>query len=154
MIATLYPGGITDKLKLFFETPAGEELALYYAGIEVALPFTDNLIEASGNWMGKLLDSTGSDDSRFKEFAGSIPFEQARSILEGLKTHIDSTLVRVKPYLDPLRDKLANIAPTMMNIADSTTGAIATAFDIMPFWSFLGARLVAEAAAIRAVKGV
>ncbi|MCE9600542.1 MAG: hypothetical protein K8S54_21465 [Spirochaetia bacterium] len=154
MIATLYPGSVADKLKLFFETPAGQEIALFYAGVEIALPFTDNLIEASGNWMSQLLAKSGNEESRFSEFAGSLPFEQAKSILEGLKHQIDSTLTRVKPYLDPLREKVVTIAPTALNIADSTTGAIATALDVMPFWRFLGGRLAAEACAIRAIRGV
>lgn len=154
LIATLYPGSAAEKVKLFLETPAGQEIALYYAGVEIALPFTDNLIEASGNWMSKLLESSGSQESRFSDFAGSLPFEQARAILDSLKTQIDSTLTKVKPYLDPLREKVAAIAPTALNVADSTTGAIATALDVLPVWRFLGARLAAEACAIRAVKGV
>jgi len=154
LVATLYPGSVTEKVKLFLETPAGQEIALYYAGVEIALPFTDNLIEASGNWMGKLLETSGSQESRFSEFAGSLPFEQARGILEALKNQIDSTLTKVKPYLDPLREKVASIAPTALNVADSTTGAVATALDVLPVWRFLGARLAAEACAIRAVKGI
>lgn len=154
LVATLYPGSVAEKVKLFLETPAGQEIALYYAGVEIALPFTDNLIEASGNWMGKLLETSGSQESRFSEFAGSLPFEQARGILEALKNQIDSTLTKVKPYLDPLREKVASIAPTALNVADSTTGAVATALDVLPVWRFLGARLAAEACAIRAVKGI
>lgn len=154
LIATLYPGSVAEKVKLFLDTPAGQEIALYYAGIEIALPFTDNLIEASGNWMGKLMETSGSQESRFSEFAGSLPFEQARAILDALKNQIDSTLTKVKPYLDPLREKVAAIAPTALNVADSTTGALATALDVLPVWKFLGARLAAEACAIRAARGI
>lgn len=154
LIATLYPGSVAEKVKLFLDTPAGQEIALYYAGIEIALPFTDNLIEASGNWMGKLMESSGSQESRFSEFAGSLPFEQARAILDALKNQIDSTLTKVKPYLDPLREKVAAIAPTALNVADSTTGALATALDVLPVWKFLGARLAAEACALRAARGI
>lgn len=154
LIATLYPGSVAEKVKLFLDTPAGQEIAIYYAGVEIALPFTDNLIEASGNWMSKLMETSGGQESRFSEFAGSLPFEQARGILEALKNQIDSTLTKVKPYLDPLREKVASIAPTALNVADSTTGAVATALDVLPVWRFLGARLAAEACAIRAVKGI
>lgn len=154
MIAVLYPGSVAEKVKLFLETPAGQELALYYAGIEIALPFTDNLIEASGSWMSTLLENTGSQESRFSDFAGSLPFEQARAILEAMKNQIDATLTKVKPYLDPLREKVAAIAPTALNVADSTTGAVATALDVLPVWKFLGARLAAEACAVRAARGI
>ncbi len=154
MIAALYPGSVTEKVKLFLETPAGQEIAVYYAGIEIALPFTDNLIESSGNWMGGLLDAAGNQEGRFQEFAGSGPAEQAKQILSSLREHIDSVLLKVKPYLDPLREKVSAIAPTALNIADSTTGAVATALDVLPAWRFLGARLAAEACVIRAMKGV
>ncbi|HNN59529.1 MAG TPA: hypothetical protein PKK45_12010 [Leptospiraceae bacterium] len=154
MVAALYPGSVADKVRLFLETPAGQEIAAYYAGVEIALPFTDNLIEASGNWMGNLLESAGGAESRFGEFAGSGPMDQARAILASLREHIDSTLTRVKPYLDPLREKVSTIAPTALNIADSTTGAVATALDVLPAWRFLGARLAAEACVVRAMKGI
>ena len=154
MVAALYPGTVEEKVKLFFETPAGIEITLYYAGIEIALPFTDNLIEGTGNWMNGLFNTAGKAEERFAQFAGSGPMDQAGAVLASLRGQIDSTLLKVKPYLDPLRDKISAIAPSALNIADSTTGAIASALDLLPVWKFLGARLAAEACVLRAMKGI
>jgi len=36
-----------------------------------------------------------------------------------------------------------------LNIADSATGVIASSADLLPVWSFLGARLITESIALK-----
>ncbi|MCB1327420.1 MAG: hypothetical protein H7A21_08425 [Spirochaetales bacterium] len=154
MVAKLFDGGITDKVRQFFELKAGKEMALYFASAEVALPFTDNLLEAGGNWMNSLLESAGKDSQkRFEGFAGGGALGQAKQILEQLQTQMDGFLAQVKMYADPLLEKAKSIAPTVLNAADSISGGVATAVDFMPAWRYLSARLAAESVASRALKG-
>ena len=153
MVAKLFDGSITDKVRQFFELKAGKEMALYFASAEVALPFTDNLLEAGGNWMNSLLENAGKNSQqRFEGFAGGGALVEAKRILEQLQTQMDGFLAQVKMYADPLLEKAKSIAPTVLNAADSITGGVATAVDFMPAWRYLSARLAAESVASRALK--
>ncbi|MCB1308848.1 MAG: hypothetical protein KDK30_11735 [Leptospiraceae bacterium] len=152
MISQLFPGGIIDKSRTFFDLKAGKELAVYYAAAEIALPFTDNLLEAGGNWMEQLWQRTGDDnESKFMQFMGEGPLARAKPIMESIKSQIDSFLAQARMYTDPLLKKAQAFAPTVMNAADSITGGAATAIDFLPAWRFLGARLAAEACVYRAM---
>ncbi|HPJ38765.1 MAG TPA: hypothetical protein PLT75_09990, partial [Spirochaetota bacterium] len=62
------------------------------------------------------------------------------------KGHTGTVMQSVRSFLPS--------AATVGNVADSVTGAAATAMDVMPVWRFLGSRLAAEACVIRAVKGI
>jgi hypothetical protein len=62
------------------------------------------------------------------------------------KVHTGSVMAKVREFLPS--------ASTIGNIADSATGAAATAMDVMPVWGFLGSRCAAEACAYRAVQNM
>ena len=64
---------------------------------------------------------------------------------------LGQTMGNVKDHLGPLVSKLDSAMPKILNVTDSVTGVMATALDALPVWRFLGARLAAEASAIRAV---
>lgn len=154
MIATLFPGGISEKVSAFLQTRAGKELALYYASVELALPFTDNVLEGGADLLDKILDvHQGDVEKRFSAFAGGTPLADVQPILFQLKDQMTALLGQVKMYLDPLTSRVESFVPQAMNVADSATGAAATAIDMMPAYRFLGARLAAEAAVFRASRG-
>ncbi|MEQ9365353.1 MAG: hypothetical protein RIF32_13995 [Leptospirales bacterium] len=154
MIATLYPGGVSEKVSGFLQTRAGKELALYYASVELALPFTDNLLEGGANMLDNILSAHQGDmEQRFTAFASGTPLSDVQPILFQLKDQITAVLAQVKVYVDPLTARLESFVPQAMNVADSATGAAATAIDMMPAYRFLGARLAAEAAVLRASRG-
>ncbi|MCB1173529.1 MAG: hypothetical protein KDK39_08195, partial [Leptospiraceae bacterium] len=153
MISRLYEGGITDKVSQFFQSKAGQEMMLYFAAAEIALPFTDNLLEGGASLITKLMDSQSSDsESRFSSFLGSGPLAEAKPILDSMTQHVDSFFSQVRLYTDPLMKKAQEFAPSVMNAADSVTGGLATAADFLPAWRFLGARLAAEACVERAIR--
>ena len=154
MIAVLFPGGISEKVAAFLQTRAGKEIALYYASVEIALPFTDNLLEGGADLIDRILSAHQSEvEKRFSDFASGTPLADAQPILFQLKDQITSMLGQVKLYLDPLTQRLQAFVPQAMNVADSATGAASTAIDMMPAYRFLGARLAAEAAVLRASRG-
>jgi hypothetical protein len=154
MIGRLFPGGVGDKLAAFFELPSGKELALYYASIEIALPFTDNLLEGGANLVGTILEKNRAEmDKRLAEFAGGSSVVEAQSIVEKFQEQVSNALSQVKLYVDPLVAKVSGFAPQAMNVADSVSGGLATTIDLLPAYRLLGARLAAEAAALRAVRG-
>lgn len=153
LIADLFEGSITEKVSAFLETKAGQEMLVYYASAEIALPFTDNLLESSGNLFQNMLSQAQQrSESRFADFAGSQALTEAKGILTELGTRMDGILVQVKQYTDPLLDRVSNTLPKIMNAADSATGAMATALDMLPVWKLLGSRLAAEAVCYRAMR--
>ncbi len=154
MVATLFPGGVSEKVSQFLQTKAGKELAIYYAGVEVALPFTDNLMEGGADLVDRILAAQPGDvEQKFAEFSGGTPLDDARPVLMQLKDQITGLLSQVKMYVDPLTERVKTFVPQAMNVADSATGAVATGLDMMPTYRFLGARLAAEAAVLRAQRG-
>ncbi len=151
MIATLFPGGVSQKVSDFWQTRAGKEIALYYASVEIALPFTDNVLEGGADLLDKILSTHQGDlEARFSAFAGGTPLSDVQPILFQLKDQVTAALGQIKGYIDPLTARLESFVPQAMNVADSATGAAATAIDMMPAYRFLGARLAAEAAVLRA----
>lgn len=154
LIGDLFPGSIPEKVQRFFETRAGQEMAVYFAGVEVALPFTDNLLEGAGNWINELLNQQGdAAEKKFSEFVGQGSISEVRQILSTVGQTMDNTLVQVKGYLDPFMDRIQGSLPGIMNAADSVTGGAATALDMLPIWKLLGSRVAAEACALRAIRG-
>ena len=151
MAYLLFPGDVKDKVSSFNELPAGREALLYTAVIEVALPFADNLVEGAAGFIPRLMGAAGSATSRMAQFAGSGAVEQARSTLETFTAPIEGVLGQVAGQIEPITDRLKGVMPTAFNLADSATGAVATGADALPVWSFLGARLTAEACVKRAV---
>jgi len=155
MIHRLFPDyGVTDKIKAFMELKAGREILLFYASAEVALPFTDNLLEGGGELVKKIMTANHDEvEKRFKGFAGGTPLNDAAALLSTLSGQLAAMLEQVKVYADPLTERVKEFIPSVMNAADSISGGAATAIDVMPAWRFLGARLAAEACAYRAERG-
>jgi len=155
MIYKLFPGEVKDKINAFKELPAGQELAIYFALAEITLPFTDNLAEAGGNIISRLLGSNQSKvTSRFASFAGKEAYSQAAKVLGALGTPLGDYIEKSKSFSGVIMGKITDLLPTAMNIGDSATGAAATGVDVMPVWRFLGSRLIAEACVWRAKNGV
>lgn len=154
MVYHLFPGSVSEKVSSFLELPAGREMLLYYASAEVALPFTDNLLETGGEMIGKLWNANREQAmQKFRDFSGGTPMNDVSGILDTLTAQIAGVAGQVKLYIDPLTAKVSQALPAIANAADSVSGAAATGVDLLPAWRFLGGRLAAEACAQRAMRG-
>jgi hypothetical protein len=152
MAYRLLPGTVQEKLTRLTALPAGREAMLYLATVEIALPFTDNVLEGSGNVISSLMSSASSGGAaRFTRFAGASALGEATSMLEAMKQPLEQALTGVKGQIGPLTDRLRSYVPAALGAADSVTGALATGLDALPAWQFLGGRLAAEACASRAL---
>lgn len=152
IIVKLFPGGPIDKVRAFLELPAGQELALYYAAVELALPFADNLAEGGLDLLGKVIEKNRAEmEQRLASFASPADADAAKTVLGELQQRMGQMLGQVKVYAGPLAEKLQSYMPTILNAADSVSGGLATAVDMLPAYRLLCARLAAEAAAKRAV---
>jgi hypothetical protein len=144
----LYTGDLKSKIQGLIQTPAGVELLIYYSLIEIALPFTDNLIEGSSNTISKLFQNQHEIQNKFNSLRiGEL--NNATETLNSLQKTIPIYLDKVKNYVQPAAEKIKVYLPTALNIADSATGVIASGADLLPVWTFLGARLITESIALR-----
>jgi hypothetical protein len=155
-IALGYMIHLTSKdnpIKTFFELKAGAELFYYFIMVELALPFTDNLLEEGGKFLYKILQQKESEiENRFTNFADPTSYQQAKGILLSLSEQMDRIAIALSQNIKPFEEQLKNKLPSILNATDSITGSIATFLDIMPIWKFLGARLATEAAIYRIIK--
>ncbi len=150
-INNLYSGDIKTKIQQLIQIPAGIELLIYYSLIEIALPFTDNLIEGSSNALSKLFENQHEIENKFNTLGiGNI--ENSKEIIRSLQNTLPSYLDKVKNYVNPVANKIKEYLPTAMNIADSATGVVASGADLLPVWTFLGARLITESIALKLKK--
>ena len=154
VIYRLFPGSVAEKVTAFKDLKAGQEAAIYFAVGEVALPFTDNVLEGGGNLINRILDARQTDmAAKFSQFAGAESLTQATEVVGQLSGQLNGYLEQAGQHVNPIMDKVKSYIPTAMNVGDSVTGAAATGMDMLPIWKFLGGRLVAEACAYRAVNG-
>jgi len=158
IIYKIMPGEIGEKITRFRELPAGNELAVYYAMAEVALPFADDLVSGGASLISRLFSRHGGDmNTKFSSVVGGDGMKQAGQVLEKfqgpLGEYVDMAKGNTGTVMAKVRDFLPSAA-TIGNIADSATGVAATGMDVMPVWSFLGSRLAAEACVYRAQKGI
>lgn len=141
-----------NSLNAFLEIKAGLELLYYFIAIELALPFTDNLIESGGKFLYKILQEKEKEiSSRFIDFTDENSYQKAKSVLESISGKLDQASLVVSQNIKKIEENFRNALPSILNLADSTTGGIATALDIMPMWKLLGARLAAETCVYRVI---
>lgn len=152
------PGDIGQKISRFFELPAGKELTLYYAMAEIALPFTDDLVSGGASLISRLFSRHRGDmNQKFSSVVGGDGMKQAGEVLEKMEKPLGEYIDMAKGHTGTVMSKIRDFLPsasTIGNIADSATGAAATAMDVMPVWSFLGCRVAAEACAYRALQNL
>jgi len=149
-----FPGTIPERTRTFTTMPAGRALLTYYAAIEVALPFADNALLASGRLFDDLLDKYGNDQlKRFTGLAGGRDVGQVGEVLSGLRGGISETIAKVTPYVDRIAGAVSSHAPGTMNFADKAAGVLANVADVLPVYRLLGSRLAAEGAVVRGREG-
>jgi hypothetical protein len=151
----LFPGGPTEKIKAFQESETGKALALYYAAVEVGLPFADNALTGGGRMIADLFERMGEDKvQEFASVTGQSEATEAVGVMRQLIQPLDGMVQMASKYLSLMADAAVANLPKAMNVADKVAGVAATGADAMPVWRYLGARLVAERAILQAVSEV
>lgn len=149
----LFPGDISNKIQWFHGMPAGRNLEVYYASIEVALPFADNALSAGGNLFGQLFGiHQNAAVGKFAEVSGANP-AHLQEMAGGLFAPVHNVVNGVLPYAKNIGQQVVNHLPGVMNVVDKAAGAVATGADALPVYRYLGARTVAETCVALAVSG-
>ena len=148
IIYRLFPGSAMDRVRSFYALPAGQSLAMYYAAIEVGLPFADNIATAGGQFMNRLYQRYGSDAAgKLQSVIGADDLANSQGILAAVIGPMETAVQKVAPYANQVAEAAKTYVPTALNVADKAAGIVATGADIMPVYRYLVARLTAEACA-------
>lgn len=148
----LFPGSPAEKVKALQAVPAGRALLTWYAAVEIALPFADDVASTTGSVLGKLLDRYGGQAvaARLDGAAGAGAGEAAAGVLGGLTGPLDTIIQSVSAHTAEIADTAKQYLPTALATAGTVAGAVATAADALPVYRLLVARLATEAALHRA----
>ncbi len=142
---TLIPGPVTQKVARLRALPSGEALLTYYAAIELALPFADDLVSGTGSLIARLLERYGpSNKGRIDGAVGAGAEAVAGGVLAELTGPIDAMARSLSAHSATIAASAKQWLPPAVATAGTVAGAVATAADAMPIYRLLGARLAAE----------
>jgi hypothetical protein len=148
IIYRLFPGSIPDRVRSFYALPAGQALAMYYASVEVALPFADNIVSSGGHFVHNMVQRYGSDAAgKLQSLIGADDLANSQGILASVMAPMESAVQRVTPFATQIAEAAKTYVPGALNVVDKAAGIVATGADAMPVYRYLVARLTAEACA-------
>jgi len=154
MAYNAFPGSVSERVEAFRTTPAGQALLMYYASIEVALPFADNAAVGTANVVDRLLQSAPAQVQKLTGMAAGKSLEGAVETLRSLAQPIQKVVDVAAQYTKPVAQTAQQYLPGALGGADKVAGLVANAADVMPVYRYLSIRLAAEGAAYRALKGL
>lgn len=143
----MFPGSLAERADAFQKSETGKALMLYYAAVEVGLPFADNALLGGGQFLSGLYDRFGAE--KFEEFSGvtgEAGAQQAAGMLKQLMGPLEKLIGMASKYLKPMAEAAVQNLPKALDAADKVAGVAATGADAMPVYRYLGSRLVAERA--------
>ena len=147
MVHKGFDGSAKEKAEAFWSLPAGQSLALYFAAIEVALPFADELASGGASVFQGMMDREGGSQLKRLSMLGGFSGGDAGSMLSMLSGGLGEKIDLASKYVGPIAESAKSALPRVAQSADSITGVVATAADLLPVYRLLGARLAAEAIA-------
>lgn len=151
----LFPGPLPGRVQFFHTTPAGQQLSMYYAAMDVALPFADNMVEGAGNVLGGLLNRHGGEAAgKLGAVVGGGAAGEAQGVMSSLLAPLEGVVQRVSPYAKQAAGAVSQHMPGALNVADKVAGVVATGLDMLPIYKYLGARAAAEACVLVASRGL
>lgn len=151
MVHKAIPGSVSDKAKAFADYESGQMLIAYYAGMEIALPFADNLVTDGPGFLDDLLSSTlGKQIQRLSALPGVGSLDGVQDTLTAISGSLKNGVNRAQDKAPKLADAARRVVPAVSRVTDVATGMAAQGADLMPVYRLLGARFIGEATIRRA----
>lgn len=145
MAHTLIPGSVPEKVARLRALPSGEALLTYYAAVELALPFADDVMTGTGSLISRLLARYGpSNRGRLDGAVGAGAEAVADGMLDALVGPVDTMARALSAHSQTIATAAQKWLPPAIATAGTVAGAVATAADALPIYRLLGARLAAE----------
>jgi hypothetical protein len=150
-VVKLFPQG--NKITSYHACPAGQALTFYWAAVEVALPFADNVIQGGAGFAQQLVQKYGGGAKEKLGGAAEATVAEAAPAVQELLGPVDNIVAQVGPHAKKIAEQIQGHLPGVSNATDKVAGAVATAADALPVYRLLGARLCAESVVLRASRG-
>lgn len=150
-VAKLFPQG--GRIGSYHACPAGQALTFYWACVEVALPFADNVLQGGGGFTQNLLEKYGGLAKQKLGPAGDTAAAEAAPAVNELLAPVQHIVAQVGPHAASIAKTIQGYLPGVTDATDKVAGAIATAADTLPVYRYLGSRLCAESVVLRASRG-
>ena len=138
----LYPGDPGERAKAFWTSPTGQALIAWYVTVDVALPFTDNVIQKGAAFFVDEVGKRAEQDVGRLAAVGANT--EAIGFLQGMAQRIgDLTAVAAK-NIEPVTRMVRERMPSVVAGADAVASVAATAVDTLSVYRYLAARMVLE----------
>lgn len=123
---------------------AGRALILYYAAVEIALPFGPEA--ATGHYVADLVEAQSRKIAgKLLGVIGREGVSDAQETLAALTGELDRAVMEVAPHADSLADSIKGMLPKIIGSkAAAVSDVVAAGADALPSYRFLTARLAAE----------
>ena len=132
--------------------PAGRALLAYYAAAEVALPFVEILVDGEHALSAMLPEHADAQARKLATVVGSAAVQEAREHMPALAPTADTLVACTASHLGPLAKTAEGTVPGARGVVDKVGDVVAAGADVLPVYRYLGLRVVAEVAALRAIR--
>jgi hypothetical protein len=133
------------------DIPSGRALLAFHAAIDVAVPFLDDVREAGGKGLHRLVERQGASQARLMaaQLSWASVWEAAEVVPELLDVSAELASAAAA-HAGPVVDLVTRDVAVLELAADAVSTAVAAGADALPVYRYLGARLVAECVVLRA----
>ncbi len=134
-----------ERVAILKTMPAGQELLLYFAAVEVALPFTEEVKAAQGRFIADLVEQRSkSIASKLLGVIGQEGITDAEETLVHLTASLDDLAMFVEPHANQLALSVKSVLPAAFGSGDALRDIVAAGADALPAYRYLVARLAME----------
>lgn len=144
LFAQLLPGDShRSRVAAMEEVPAARQLVQYFAAVDVAVPFADQVRNADGTFVAALLGAESTELlDRLMEFLGRDGLDVAKDMLQVLLPHLDEAVMQVLQHTPSLATQVRGILPG--SFGGTGMASVAADADGLPAYRWLAARLALE----------
>jgi hypothetical protein len=144
----LYPGEAGDRAKAFWTSPTGQALIAWYVTMDVALPFTDNVLDkGSAFFVDEIQSRAELDVGRLAAVGANT---EAIGFLQGMAQRMGELTTVAAKNIEPVTRMVRERMPKVAAGADAVASVAATAVDTLSVYRYLSARMVLEHCIARA----
>jgi hypothetical protein len=138
----LYPGEAGDRAKAFWTSPTGQALIAWYVTMDVALPFTDNVIDEGASFFVDVIGKRAEEDVGRLAAVGANT--EAIGFLQGMAQRMGELSTVAAKNIEPVTRMVKERMPRVVSGADAVASVAATAVDTLSVYRYLAARMVLE----------
>jgi hypothetical protein len=145
IVSRVIGGPPEARVHVLKSMPAGQELLAYFAAIEIALPFADDVAAAGGAFVSNLVETRSrSVAGKLLGVIGQDGLSDAEETLRDLTAALDELALFIQPRAHQLAASVKTVMPAVLGGGDSLVDLVAAGADALPAYRYLVARVAME----------